>query len=142
MITSDRTSMLHETPKKRARQTMVKVRPTSFMIDLERNTAEVAITSSVHDMAWLVSFEISPAPANPGDWNAKISEAYSTLLLRERLVASDGAIFENFFIGASNDPPYCVRLVDSVTRGLSGMEARRDLLEAFVGADIGELLLG
>jgi hypothetical protein len=119
------------------------VRPTSFMIDLERDTAEVAVTSSAGNMAWLVSFEISPAPASPDDWNAKISEAYNILLNRERSVAAEDAMsFNKFLVGTGNDPLSSVRLVGSRMQGLSGAEARKDLLDNFVGANMSELLLG
>jgi hypothetical protein len=129
---------------KLSRETIVNVRPTSFMIDLERDTAEVAITSSARNMAWLVSFEISPAPANPDDWNAKISEAYNILLDRERSVADEDAMsFDKFLVGTGGgDPLSSVRLIGSRMQGISGPGGRKDLLDNFVGANMSELLLG
>jgi hypothetical protein len=143
MIAPGHTPMAQETPSKQTEPTIANVRPTSFMIDLERDTAEVAVTSSVRDMAWLVSFEISPAPASPDDWNAKISAAYNTLLDRERSVATEDAIsFDTFLVGTGRDPSSNIRLVDSKIQGISGAEARENFLGNFVGADMSELLLG
>jgi hypothetical protein len=134
------TAMLSKQP----RETIVNVRPTSFMIDLERDIAEVSVTSSAGNMAWLVSFEISPAPASPDDWNAKISEAYNRLLDRERSVAAEDATsFDKFLIGTGGgDPLSSVRLIGSRMQGISGPGGRKDLLDNFVGANMNELLLG
>jgi hypothetical protein len=72
---------------------------------LERDIAEISVTSSAWNMAWHVSFEISPAPASPDDWDAKISEAYNRLLDRERSVrVKDATSFDKFPVETGNDP--------------------------------------
>jgi hypothetical protein len=91
----------------------VLVRPTSFMIDLEGDRAEVMVASSAHDMTWHIHFDITPAPSNPDDWNQKIFEAYNRIVSLERSDAgADSSPSRAFVVGASGaNGPSIVRQV-------------------------------
>jgi hypothetical protein len=119
------------------------VRPTSFMIDLEGDRAEVMVASSAHDMTWHIHFDITPAPSNPDDWNQKILEAYNRIVSLER---SDGGADSSpsraFVVGASGaNGPSIVRLMHSEVSGSTGA-SKVQVLGEFSGADMIELLLG
>ena len=122
----------------------VLVRPTSFMVDLEGDRAEVMVASSAHDMTWNIHFVITPAPANPDDWNKKILEAYDRIV---SLVQSEAGPHcspsRAFVVGASgaNGPVSIVRLIHSEVTGSTGASKLRFLGE-FSGADVIELMLG
>src|SRR6266436_4088365 len=98
------------------------VRPTSFMIDLEGDRAEVMVASSTHDMIWHIHFDITPAPSNPDDWNRKILEAYDRIINLERSDAGADSSPSRAFVVVANgaDGLSIVRLMHSQLSGSAG----------------------
>jgi hypothetical protein len=120
------------------------VRPTSFMVDVEGDQAEVMVASSAHDIIWNIHFVITPAPADPDDWNQKILEAYDRIVsLVQSEAGSHGSPSREFVVGANgaNGPPSIVRLMHSELTGSTGVSKLRFLGE-FSGAGMIELMLG
>jgi hypothetical protein len=120
------------------------VRPTSFMVDLEGDRAEVMVASSAHGITWNIHFVITPAPANPDDWNQKILEAYDRIL---SLVQSEadpcGSPLRAFVVGASgaHGPSSIARLIHSEVTGPTEA-SKLGFFGEFSGADMIELMLG
>ncbi len=120
------------------------IRPTSFVVDLEGDRAEVMVASSAHDITWNIHFVIAPAPANPDDWNQKIIEAYDRIV---SLVQSEaepcGSPSRAFVVGATgaHGPSSIVRLIHSELTG-SNEASKLRFFGEFAGADMIELLLG
>jgi hypothetical protein len=120
------------------------VRPISFTVDLEADLAEVMIASSAHDITWNVHFVITPAPANPDDWNQKIIEAYDRIVsLVQSEVGPRGSPPPVFVVGASgaHGPSSIVRLIHSEFTGSTEASKLRFFGE-LSGADMIELTLG